>query len=71
MLVIHKSGVPFVVYTDVSLQGLDGFIIQQERVAAYVSQQLRVHELNYLTYGLNLAVVFHLGMTSLLVQRDF
>ena len=59
VLILPKSGVLFVVYTDTSSQGLGGVLMQTERVVAYASRQLRMHEVNYPSHDLELtAVVF-------------
>ncbi|KAJ9557045.1 hypothetical protein OSB04_011659 [Centaurea solstitialis] len=49
----------FVVYCDASHQGLGCVLMQNEKVIAYASRQLKVHEKNYTTHDLELgAVVF-------------
>jgi hypothetical protein len=53
---VHK---PFSVYCDVSYTGLGCVLMQEGRVVAYLSQQLKVHEKNYPTHDLELAVVVH------------
>ncbi|KAJ9557088.1 hypothetical protein OSB04_011702 [Centaurea solstitialis] len=51
----------FVVYCDASHQGLGCVLMQNEKVIAYASRQLKVHEKNYTTHDLELgAVVFAL-----------
>ncbi|KAI3828283.1 hypothetical protein L1987_02381 [Smallanthus sonchifolius] len=51
----------FVVYCDASHQGLGCVLMQREKVIAYASRQLKVHEKNYTTHDLELgAVVFAL-----------
>ncbi|KAF5803695.1 putative nucleotidyltransferase, Ribonuclease H [Helianthus annuus] len=51
----------FVVYCDASIQGLGCVLMQREKVIAYASRQLKVHEKNYTTHDLELgAVVFAL-----------
>ncbi|KAI3754492.1 hypothetical protein L1987_54276 [Smallanthus sonchifolius] len=51
----------FVVYCDASHQGLGCVLMQRDNVIAYASRQLKVHEKNYTTHGLELgAVVFAL-----------
>ena len=51
----------FVVYSDVSRQGLGCVLMQNDRVIAYASRQLKKHEENYPTHDLELAsVVFAL-----------
>ncbi|KAJ9561603.1 LOW QUALITY PROTEIN: hypothetical protein OSB04_006763 [Centaurea solstitialis] len=51
----------FVVYCDASHQGLGCVLMQNEKVIAYASRQLKIHEKNYTTHDLELgAVVFAL-----------
>nr|GEX28650.1 putative reverse transcriptase domain-containing protein [Tanacetum cinerariifolium] len=51
----------FVVYCDASIQGLGVVLMQREKVITYASRQLKPHEENYTTHGLELgAVVFAL-----------
>ncbi|KAI3813313.1 hypothetical protein L1987_18033 [Smallanthus sonchifolius] len=51
----------FVVYCDASNQGLSCVLMQRDKVIAYASRQLKVHEKNYTTHDLELgAVVFAL-----------
>ncbi|GJV22617.1 putative nucleotidyltransferase, ribonuclease H [Tanacetum coccineum] len=48
-----------VVYCDVSNQGLGCVLMQRDKVIAYASRQLKIHEKNYTTHDLELgAVVF-------------
>ena len=47
----------FTIYSDASHQGLGCILIQHGKVIAYASRQLRLHEKNYLTHDLELAVV--------------
>jgi hypothetical protein len=53
---IHKG---FDVYCDASRQGLGCVLMQEGKVVAYASRQLRKHEQNYPTHDLELAVVVH------------
>lgn len=53
---LNKS---FSIYYDASRQGLGCVLMQEGRVAAYASRQLRKHELNYPTHDLELAAVVH------------
>ena len=59
MLVLPSEGGGFVVYTDASRQGLGCVLMQNGKVIAYASRQLRPHELNYPTHDLELAAVVH------------
>ena len=47
------------VYCDASKDGLGCVLMQEGRVIAYASWQLRRHELNYPTHDLELAGVVH------------
>ncbi|GJU50352.1 putative reverse transcriptase domain-containing protein [Tanacetum coccineum] len=44
----------FVVYCDASHKGLGDVLMQREKVIAYASRQLKVHENNYTTHDLEL-----------------
>ncbi|GKB94361.1 putative reverse transcriptase domain-containing protein [Tanacetum coccineum] len=51
------------VYCDASHKGLGAVLMQKEKVIAFVSRQLKIHEKNYTTHDLGLgAVVFTLKM---------
>ncbi|GJQ90169.1 putative ribonuclease H-like domain-containing protein [Tanacetum coccineum] len=47
----------FVVYYDASHKGLCAVLMQREKVIAYASRQLKVHEKNYTTHDLELGAV--------------
>jgi hypothetical protein len=47
------------VYYDATGTGLGGVLMQEGRVIAYTSRQLRKHEVNYPTHDLELVVVVH------------
>jgi hypothetical protein len=53
---IHRD---FVIYCDASRQGLGCVLMQDGKVVAYASGQLRTHEQNYPTHDLELAAVVH------------
>ncbi|GKC99498.1 putative reverse transcriptase domain-containing protein [Tanacetum coccineum] len=63
ILALPEGSENFVVYYDASHKGLDAVLMQREKVIAYASRQLKVHEKNYTTHDLKLsAVVFALKM---------
>ncbi|GJT39858.1 putative reverse transcriptase domain-containing protein [Tanacetum coccineum] len=63
ILALPKGSENFVVYCDASHNGLGAILMQKEKVIAYASHQLKVHEKNYTTHDLELgAVVFALKM---------
>jgi hypothetical protein len=59
ILVVPDMEKSFSIYCDASGQGLCCVLIQDFRVVAYASRQLRKHEVNYLTHGLELAAIVH------------
>ncbi|GKA59674.1 putative reverse transcriptase domain-containing protein [Tanacetum coccineum] len=63
ILALTEGSENFVLYCDASHKGLGAVLMQKEKVIAYASRQLKVHEKNYITYDLELgAVVFALKM---------
>ena len=57
VLVILDASKPFEVYYDASYQGLGCVLMQDRRVVAYASRQLKNHEENYPMHDLELVVV--------------
>jgi len=57
ILAIPKTTKTFEVYYDASYQGLGFVLMQDKRPVAYASRQLKVHEKNYPTHDLELAIV--------------
>nr|GEU40544.1 transposon Ty3-G Gag-Pol polyprotein [Tanacetum cinerariifolium] len=58
-LALPKGTKNFVVYCDASHKGLGAVLMQKEKVIAYTSRQLKIHEKNYTSHDLELrAVVF-------------
>ncbi|GJT76002.1 putative reverse transcriptase domain-containing protein [Tanacetum coccineum] len=61
----------FMVYCDASLKGYGAVLLQGEKVIAYASRQLKVHEENYTTRDLEFgAVVFALRWIKLVSDYD-
>ena len=61
VLVQHESGKEFMIYSDASLNGLGCVLMQEAKVVAYASRQLKPHEKNYPIHNLDLiAIVFSL-----------
>ncbi|GKD61018.1 putative reverse transcriptase domain-containing protein [Tanacetum coccineum] len=61
ILALPKGSKDFVVYCDASHKGLGDVLMQREKVIAYASRQLKIHEKNYTTHDLELgSVVFAL-----------
>ncbi|GJU81583.1 putative reverse transcriptase domain-containing protein [Tanacetum coccineum] len=59
ILALPEGSENFVVYCDASRKGLGAVLMQREKVIAYASRQLKIHEKNYTTHDLELgAVVF-------------
>ncbi|KAG8478729.1 hypothetical protein CXB51_028554 [Gossypium anomalum] len=52
VLIQPKFGKEFVIYSDASLNGLGYVLMQEDRVVAYASRQLKPHEKNYPTHDL-------------------
>ncbi|GJT21774.1 putative reverse transcriptase domain-containing protein [Tanacetum coccineum] len=54
ILALPEGSEDFVVYCDASHKGLGAVLMQREKVIAYASRQLKVHEKNYTTHDLEL-----------------
>ncbi|CAA0825701.1 Uncharacterized mitochondrial protein AtMg00860, partial [Striga hermonthica] len=59
VLSIPDPTLEFTIYSDASKVGLGCVLMQQGRVVAYASMQLKPHEQNYPTHDLELAAVVH------------
>ena len=59
VLILPNRKESFVVYCDASKMGLGGVLMQNHQGVAYASRQLKVHEKNYPTHDLELAVVVY------------
>ncbi|GJR81023.1 putative reverse transcriptase domain-containing protein [Tanacetum coccineum] len=63
ILALPEGSENFVIYCDTSHKGLGAVLMQREKVIAYASCQLKVHDKNYTTHDLELcAVVLALKM---------
>ncbi|GJW19015.1 putative reverse transcriptase domain-containing protein [Tanacetum coccineum] len=61
ILALPEGSEDFIAYCDASKKGLGAVLMQREKVIAYASRQLKIHEKNYMTHDLELgAVVFAL-----------
>nr|GEX09753.1 reverse transcriptase domain-containing protein [Tanacetum cinerariifolium] len=61
ILALPEGSEDFVVYCDASIKGVGAVLMKREKVIAYGSWQLKVHEKNYTTHDMELgAVVFAL-----------
>ncbi|GKA81807.1 retrotransposon protein, putative, ty3-gypsy subclass [Tanacetum coccineum] len=61
ILALPQGAENFIVYCDASHKGLGVVLMQNEKLIAYASRQLKIHEKNYTTHDLELgAVVFAL-----------
>ncbi|GJX99337.1 putative reverse transcriptase domain-containing protein, partial [Tanacetum coccineum] len=57
----------FIVYCDASHKGLGAVLMQNEKVIAYASRQLKIHEKNYTTHDLELD---HKSLQHILDQKE-
>ncbi|GJY45621.1 putative reverse transcriptase domain-containing protein [Tanacetum coccineum] len=57
ILALPEGSENFVVYCDASHKGLGAMLMHKERVTAYASRQLKIHEKNYTTHDLELGAV--------------
>ncbi|GKA30030.1 putative reverse transcriptase domain-containing protein [Tanacetum coccineum] len=57
ILALPEGSQDFVVYCDASHKGLGVLLMQREKVIAYASRQLKIHEKNYTTHDLELGTV--------------
>ncbi|GKB76076.1 putative reverse transcriptase domain-containing protein, partial [Tanacetum coccineum] len=62
ILALPEGSENFLVYCDASRKGLGAVLMQKEKVIAYASRQLKIHEKNYTTHNLDLGAVKELNM---------
>nr|GEY10200.1 putative reverse transcriptase domain-containing protein [Tanacetum cinerariifolium] len=66
---LPKGTKDFMVYCDASLKGYGAVLMQRDKVIAYASRQLKVHEGNYATHNLELgAVLFALRKVNVVAN---
>ncbi|GJT61707.1 putative reverse transcriptase domain-containing protein [Tanacetum coccineum] len=68
-LALPEGSEDFVVYCDVSHKGLGAVLMQREKVIAYASRQLKIHEKNYTTHDLELSLQHILGRRELNMRQ--
>ncbi|GJZ63308.1 putative reverse transcriptase domain-containing protein [Tanacetum coccineum] len=61
ILALPEGSDDFIVYCDASIKGLGVVLMQREKVIAYASRQLKIHEKNYTTHDLELGLTVRHG----------
>ncbi|GKC16457.1 putative reverse transcriptase domain-containing protein, partial [Tanacetum coccineum] len=56
ILVLPKGSEDFIAYYDASIKGLGTVLMQREKMIAYASLQMKIHEKNYTTHDLELGL---------------
>ncbi|GJU30730.1 putative reverse transcriptase domain-containing protein [Tanacetum coccineum] len=64
ILALPERSEDFIVYCDASIKGLGVVFMQREKVIAYASCQLKLHEKNYMTHDLELGARHWLELLS-------
>ncbi|GJV10141.1 putative reverse transcriptase domain-containing protein [Tanacetum coccineum] len=67
ILALPEGSEDFIVYCDASIKGLGAVLMQREKVIAYASRQLKIHEKNYTTHDLELD---HKSLQHILDQKE-
>ncbi|GJS40263.1 putative reverse transcriptase domain-containing protein [Tanacetum coccineum] len=57
IMALLEGGKYFIIYCDASIKGLGTMLMQKEKVIAYASHQLKIHEKNYTTHDLELGTL--------------
>ena len=57
VLTLHDPKLDYIVYTDTSKKGLGCVLMQECKVIAYASRQIKVNEVNYPTHDSELAAI--------------
>ncbi|GJV41921.1 putative reverse transcriptase domain-containing protein [Tanacetum coccineum] len=69
ILALPEGSENFVVYSDASRKGLGAVLMQREKVIAYASRQLKIHEKNYTTHDLEIGAVHILDQKELNMRQ--
>ncbi|GJX17775.1 putative reverse transcriptase domain-containing protein, partial [Tanacetum coccineum] len=69
ILALPKGSKYFIAYCDASIKGLGAMLMQREKVIAYASHQLKIHEKNYKTHDLELGAVHILNQKELNMRQ--
>ncbi|GJX77265.1 putative reverse transcriptase domain-containing protein [Tanacetum coccineum] len=69
ILALPEGSENFVVYYDASRKGLGVVLMQREKVIAYISCQLKIHEKNYTTHDKELGAVHILDQKELNIRQ--
>ncbi|GJX43507.1 putative reverse transcriptase domain-containing protein [Tanacetum coccineum] len=67
ILALPQGAENFIIYCDASHKGLGAVLMQNEKVIAYASRQLKTHEKNYTTHNLELD---HKSLKYILDQKE-
>ncbi|KAI3814047.1 hypothetical protein L1987_18789 [Smallanthus sonchifolius] len=70
ILALPEGTDDFVVYCDAFIQNLGCVLMQREKVIAYASRQLKIHEKNYTTHDLELGVVISSAQLEALKEEN-
>ncbi|GKE55772.1 putative reverse transcriptase domain-containing protein [Tanacetum coccineum] len=57
IMALPKGNKDFIIYCDASIKGLGAVLMQREKVIAYASRHLKIHEKNFTTHDLELGAV--------------
>ncbi|GJX32783.1 putative reverse transcriptase domain-containing protein [Tanacetum coccineum] len=71
ILALPEGSEDFIVYCDASIKGLGAVLMQREKVIAYASRQLKIHQKNYTTHDLELGLFTdHKSLQHILNQKE-
>ncbi|GJS81262.1 putative reverse transcriptase domain-containing protein [Tanacetum coccineum] len=73
ILALLEGSKEFIVYYDASIKGLGAVLMQKDKVIAYASRQMKIHEKNYTPHDLELGAVLNIRQRhwlELLIDYD-